>query len=186
MTEQKKININGQRVDYRLRRQARVRYLRLIIEHDGSLLVSAPKTYPVFLIKQFIFSRWSWVVKNLTKIKLNPSILFIQHSSKEIEEYKAKTRLLVKDRLKYFNQYYHFKYNRVAIRNQKTRWGSCSSSQNLNFNYKLCLIPSDIADYIIVHEFCHLAEMNHSARFYDLVRKTIPDYKDRQKRLRKI
>jgi len=77
-------------------------------------------------------------------------------------------------------------FKRVAIRNQKSRWGSCSSQKNLNFNYRLCLLPSDIAEYIIVHELCHLQEMNHSVKFWRLVEKTIPDYKFRQKRLKKI
>ncbi|MBT6691369.1 M48 family metallopeptidase [Candidatus Parcubacteria bacterium] len=184
--EERSIKIDGQEYSYKLRRKKRVKYIRLMIESDGSLVVSAPKTYPVFLIKQFISSRWDWVVVNLAKMKSNPSILHVQHSPSQIKKYKEITRELTQRRLKYFNQYYQLSYRRISIRNQKTRWGSCSSDNNLNFNYRLCLLPSEIADYIIVHELCHLAEMNHSVKFWRVVEKTIPDYKFLEKRLKKI
>src|SRR3989344_1851867 len=73
-------------------------------------------------------------------------------------------RIFVENRLSYFNKIYNFEINRVAIKNTTARWGSCSSKRNLNFNYK------------IVHELCHLGELNHSKRFWALVRKAIPDY----------
>jgi len=67
----------------------------------------------------------------------------------------------------------------------RSRWGSCSVSGNLNFNYKLIHLPEDIAEYIVAHELCHLAEFNHSKKFWELVSKTIPDHKLRRKRLKK-
>ena len=184
--EKRNINISGKNYGYTLRRKARVKYLRLSIEHDGTLVLTAPVTYPVFLIKQFLSSRFDWIVQGLEKKKANPTILGIKHSEIEIRQYKKQARILVRERLKYFNQHYTFKYNRVAIRNQKSRWGSCSSSKNLNFNYRLTILPLELADYIIVHELCHLGEMNHSVKFWRLVSKTIPDYKNRQKKLKKI
>lgn len=92
-------------------------------------------------------------------------------------KYKKDAEILVKERLEYFNQFYNYKWGRVAIRNQKTRWGSCSKKGNLNFNYKIVLLNPSQADYIIVHELCHLKEFNHSGRFWDLVAKAVPDYK---------
>lgn len=86
-------------------------------------------------------------------------------------------RALVHARLEYFNQYYNFSYNKVAIRNQKTRWGSCSSKGNLNFSVRILTLPPDAQDYLIVHELCHLKEFNHSSRFWDLVAEQVPDYK---------
>lgn len=184
--EDKKINIDGEDYPFTLRRKSRARYVRLTIEHDGTLMVTAPITYPVFLVKKFLISRAKWLVNNLTKIKNNPNIFSIRHSSEQIKQYKKQTRVLVLDRLNYFNQFYNFHYNRISIRNQKSRWGSCSSQKNLNFNYRLCLLPIDAAEYIIVHELCHLQEMNHSVKFWQLVAQTIPDYKIRQKKLKKI
>lgn len=99
-------------------------------------------------------------------------------------KYKKQANILIKERLEYFNQFYNYKYGRVAIRNQKTRWGSCSKKGNLNFNYKIVLLTPKQADYIIVHELCHLKEFNHSQRFWDLVAKAVPDYKEVRHSLR--
>ena len=85
-------------------------------------------------------------------------------------------RIFVENRISYFNKFYNFKINRIAIKNTKTRWGSCSSKGNLNFNYKIIYLKPELADYLIVHELCHLGELNHSRRFWVLVSKTIPDY----------
>jgi len=86
--------------------------------------------------------------------------------------------------LEYFNTFYNFKWGRVTIRNQKTRWGSCSKKGNLNFNYKIALLKPSQADYIIVHELCHLKEFNHGKNFWSLVAQTIPDYKEVRSSLR--
>lgn len=89
-------------------------------------------------------------------------------------------------RLEYFNQFYGFTYRRVTIKNTVSRWGSCSKQGNLNFNYRIATLPSDISDYIIVHELCHLGEFNHSKNFWNLVEKTIPNYQELRNRLKKI
>ncbi|MDD5749621.1 MAG: SprT family zinc-dependent metalloprotease [Patescibacteria group bacterium] len=185
-TEQRKIKIQGLDYPYTLRRRPYTRTLRLSLAQDGSLTVTVPSLYPIFLLKKFLISRFDWIAKNVEKIKSNPSIFGLRHTELQVRQYKKQTRILVKSRLEYFNQFYGFSYRRVAIRNQKSRWGSCSTDKNLNFNYRLCLLPPEIADYIIVHELCHTREMNHSPAFWQLVAKTIPDYKIRKANLRKI
>lgn len=107
-------------------------------------------------------------------------------STKSYLLHKESACKLVRERLEYFNQFYGFKYNKVAIRNQKTRWGSCSKRGNLNFSYKLALLPPHLADYIIVHELCHLKEFNHSQAFWDLVGKQILNYKDLRNQIKNI
>ncbi len=107
-------------------------------------------------------------------------------NSLEYAEHKNKAREIALSRLAYFNSYYHFPIKRVAIRNQKTRWGSCSKKGNLNFNYKIATLPPALSDYIIVHELCHLGEFNHSPAFWKLVEKTIPNYKKIKKEFKKI
>lgn len=67
-------------------------------------------------------------------------------------------------------------YGRVAIRDQKSRWGSCSARHNLNFNWKLIMAPPEALEYVVIHELCHLIEFNHSPRFWNLVRKLMPEY----------
>tara|TARA_B100000508_G_C11463608_1_gene280418 strand:+ start:1093 stop:1521 length:429 start_codon:yes stop_codon:yes gene_type:complete len=97
--------------------------------------------------------------------------------TKHYKEHKEAARELTLARLKHFNQHYQLEWNRVAIRNQRRCWGSCTSLKNLNFNYKILLLPPHLRDYIIVHELCHLAELNHGKRFWSLVEEQIPDYK---------
>ena len=91
--------------------------------------------------------------------------------------HKEKARALVHSRLAHWNQFYGYTYGRVAIRDQRSRWGSCSSRRNLNFNYRLVFIPIELVDYVIVHELCHLEHFNHSELFWCAVAKALPDYK---------
>lgn len=104
--------------------------------------------------------------------------------TKHYQTHKAAARELVLARLEHFNQHYHYEWNRVAIRNQRRCWGSCSSLKNLNFSYRLLFLPPHLCDYIIVHELCHLAEMNHRQQFWALVAEQIPNYKERIAELR--
>ena len=98
-------------------------------------------------------------------------------------ENKETARRLIMERVEYYNQFYKFSYNKIRIKNQKTRWGSCSSKDNLNFNYKIIFLEKKLQDYIIIHELCHLREMNHSENFWKLVAETMPDYREIRKRL---
>jgi predicted metal-dependent hydrolase len=98
---------------------------------------------------------------------------------------REQARRFVENKLNRFNKFYRFEINRIAIKNTKTRWGSCSSKRNLNFNYKIIYLRPELADYLIVHELCHLGELNHSKRFWTLVVKTIPNYVEINKELRR-
>jgi predicted metal-dependent hydrolase len=105
---------------------------------------------------------------------------------KEYKKYKEQARAVVIRKIIEFNASYNFNFGRISIRNQKTRWGSCSKKGNLNFNYRLVFIPDALVDYIIVHELCHLGEFNHSKNFWNLVARTIPDHAQFRKQLRQI
>jgi len=100
------------------------------------------------------------------------------------EFYKKKAEEVIHDRLQFFNEHYNLKYNRITFRNQKTRWGSCSSAKNLNFNYRLMMAPIEIIDYVVVHEMCHLKYMNHSAAFWKFVAEKMPNHKELRKWLK--
>lgn len=106
--------------------------------------------------------------------------------TKHYVENKEAARSLTLARLAHFNQHYNFSWNRVAIRNQRRCWGSCSSAKNLNFNYKILLLPAHLRDYIIVHELCHLKHMHHGQIFWDLVAEQIPDYKKCVRELKQV
>ncbi|MEZ4200718.1 MAG: M48 family metallopeptidase [Candidatus Paceibacterota bacterium] len=104
--------------------------------------------------------------------------------TKHYVAHKEAARELTLARLQHFNQHYGFSWNRVAIRNQRRCWGSCTSLKNLNFSYKILFLPAELRDYIIVHELCHLAELNHSPQFWALVAETMPAYRAQRSLLR--
>lgn len=106
--------------------------------------------------------------------------------TKHYVAHKEMARGVIVERLQYWNSHYGYTYNRVAIRNQKTCWGSCSANGNLNFNYKLAFLPPHLMDYVVVHELCHLAELNHGKGFWALVEQTLPTYKEHIKELKAI
>jgi len=106
--------------------------------------------------------------------------------TKHYLQHKENARELILTRLHYYNQHYGLEWKRVAIRNQRSCWGSCTSLKNLNFSYKMLFLPDELVDYIIVHELCHLIELNHGRDFWALVEVQIPDYKDRIKKLKQI
>lgn len=104
-----------------------------------------------------------------------------------IKDYTAKkraARLLVLELIEKVNKIYNFEYGQIAIRNQKTRWGSCSNHGNLNFNYRIVDLPPRLAEYIVIHELCHLKEMNHATSFWNLVAVAMPDYKEARAELK--
>jgi predicted metal-dependent hydrolase len=107
----------------------------------------------------------------------------IAGTQQEYALHKQRALEFVQRRLRELNVAYGFTYNRVTVRNQRTRWGSCSAKGNLSFHYKVVLLPPHLADYVLVHELCHLKEFNHSRKFWDLVRQTIPNPVEYKKEL---
>jgi predicted metal-dependent hydrolase len=99
-------------------------------------------------------------------------------------KHREAARVFVHERLEYFNKHYGFRYGRVSIKDTTSRWGSCSRLGNLNFSYRLVLLPRELADYVIVHELCHLKQFDHSQKFWDLVAEQAPEYKRLRKELR--
>ncbi|NLB51362.1 MAG: M48 family metallopeptidase [Syntrophomonadaceae bacterium] len=99
--------------------------------------------------------------------------------------YRLMAEAYIKLRLQYFQALLNVKPNKVTIKNQKTRWGSCSSKGNLNFNWRIIMAPANVVDYLVIHELCHMTHPNHSKAFWDLVAKIMPDYKERKNWLNK-
>lgn len=107
-----------------------------------------------------------------------------RRNHKHYVRHKEQARALVGARLAHFNAYYGHTVGRVFIKNSKSRWGSCSSAGNLNFNYKLMFLPQEVLDYVVVHELCHLAVFNHGPEFWRKVSEVLPNYKDLRRLLR--
>jgi predicted metal-dependent hydrolase len=181
----KLIAINKEDISYTLRKSKRARKMRLAVYCDGSVVVTTPHWMGQILAERFIREKAGWLARKIAFFKERKTLIVKKGTRGEYLKHKENTRALVKERLEYFNSFYGFNFKTINIKNQKTRWGSCSKKGNLNFNYKLALLAPHLADYIIVHELCHLAEFNHSRKFWDLVAKTIPEHKRLRKELNK-
>lgn len=181
---ERKINLQGKIIGYNLKKNSRSKNLNLTISRDGKLGLTIPKYFPVFLAEKFIKEKADWIIKKIEHWEKNKTNIILGGNKKDYLEKKESALILVENRINYFNKLCNFSINRVVIKNQKTRWGSCSKSRNLNFNYKIVYLSEVLADYIIVHELCHLKEMNHSYRFWNLVEAIIPDWKKRRKQLK--
>lgn len=169
---------------YTLKQNAKARHLRISIHPGGEVIVTVPKNVSTTIVEKFLKEKQTWIEAKVRVMEKYPKVIKASLSKKEITVLKQKTRAFVEEKLPHFNKHYQYSWNTVAIRGQKTRWGSCSKKGNLNFNYKIALLPENLADYIVVHELCHLGEFNHSVRFWNLVSQTIPDYKKRRGELK--
>lgn len=169
---------------YTLRKSKRARRMRLAVYCDGSVVVTVPQDAAMGVVERFIADKKQWIGNKIEFFKTLDRGVICAGSKKEYQEHKCQALQLASERMQYFNEIYGFSFNRISIRNQKTRWGSCSSKKNLNINYRIVFLPKAMQDYIVVHELCHLKEMNHTHRFWHLVQKTLPDYLEIKKKLR--
>lgn len=176
--------------EYVVVRSRKAKTMRISIYPDCTVKVTAPFFLPDILIRSFVLSKSRWMTKKLDYFAKHPvssTKSFLNNlKDKDFKRSKDKALKMVNERLLFFNGHYGFKYKRVSVRDQKSRWGSCSHNGNLNFNYKIMFLDPVFQDYIIVHELCHIKELNHSTRFWSLVSETIPDYRDIRKKLRDL
>mgnify|MGYP000355495951 CR=1 FL=1 len=181
-------------VQYEVVESTRARNLRVTVYPDGRVLVTKPHRVSMGRVAPFIEARRAWIQSaqerfkkaKLRKEKTGRTDIQLPRPRRGSAEYKAlveQARALVTHKLGYFNAQYQFSYGTIAIRNQRTRWGSCSNKNNLSFNYRIALLPEALVDYLVVHELCHTKEHNHSARFWKQVERTIPDYTARRAQL---
>lgn len=158
--------------------------LAIQITPDGSVKVRAPKRCPKSTIECFLNEKESWILKHVNKAMQNPPVMKNLLSVQERNRYIKIARDIFTQKTAYYASILNVTYGRITIREQKTRWGSCSSEGNLNFNWRLIFAPEEVLDYIVVHELAHRREMNHSQAFYAIVKSILPDYKKSQKWLR--
>ncbi len=171
---------------YSIKRSRRARRVTITVHHTGDVIVTLPLLMPAFTAHRFVEKKSEWIQKMQQKLKERfENKTVIKQTRKDYLVHKKLALEFITSCLEHYNKIYNFSYKRIAIRNQKSRWGSCSSKGNLNFNYALVHLPQELADYIVVHELCHLKEMNHSKAFWNLVGVAIPDYKAKRATLKK-
>jgi predicted metal-dependent hydrolase len=181
--EQITLEIAGQKITATLKTSRRARQARLEIGASGLIIVK-PWGVPRFFIERFIKRQTPWIQKNLARYATATALPSVGRAELKIIKKRAAQQLIT--RLEFYNLHYHLTYRRLTVRDQKTRWGSCSPDKALSFNYRLLQVPPELLDYVVVHELCHLQEMNHSARFWSLVGETLPDYRQRRRALQRF
>ncbi len=161
--------------------------LAIQITSDGKVRVRAPKRCPKSMIDSFLYEKQNWILKHLkqAEVRREQAAAKPELSARDRKRYIELARDIFTRKTSYYAQILGVSYGRISIREQKTRWGSCSSEGNLNYNWRLIFAPEDVLDYVVVHELAHRKEMNHSKAFYAVVASALPDYKKPQDWLRK-
>ena len=165
-------------IQYTVRKSARAKRMRLAVYCDGSVVLTSPVRMRTSVIERFFEDKKNWILKKLEMFQSTDPALLQIHSDEDFQNRKSEALALVKCRVKHFNKVMGVSWNDVVIKNQKTRWGSCSKKGNLNINYKILYLPRKMQDYVIVHEMCHLKEFNHSKKFWRLLESVLPDYQE--------
>lgn len=155
------------------------------LKSDG-LTVRAPRGMSRREIDAFLESKRSWIEKHLSKMQAWQEALekLSPFTMDEIRKLADKALVVIPKKVKKYAPIVGVTYGRITIRNQRSRWGSCSSKGNLNFNCLLMLFPEEVIDYVVVHELCHRKHMNHSVAFYAEVERVFPEYRKCQKWLK--
>lgn len=142
------------------------------------LIVRAPNRTTKREADEFVRKHEAWIIKKREQIAARKAMerAVPRLSEEELRVLSQMAKKVIPERVAYYAQRMGASYGRITLRCQKTRWGSCSAKQNLNFNILLMLTPPEVLDSVVVHELCHLFEMNHSARFYERVYAVYPEY----------
>lgn len=143
------------------------------------IVVRAPIRISDHEITLFLDRKWSWITNHLQQIQERQQALgkFDPYTYEELKALAEQALRVIPAKVEYYASLIGVDYGKITIRNQRTRWGSCSSKGNLNFNCLLMLLPEQVIDSVVVHELCHRKHMNHSAQFYAEIDKVFPNYK---------
>lgn len=151
------------------------------VRPDLRVIVRAPKRASNREIMKFVEQKQDWIAKHLAQMQIRYEETRRRKEKQfiddDIRKMKDEAKKVIPDRVKYYADIMGVTFGKITIKNQKTRWGSCSSKGNLNFNCLLMLTPDKVRDYVVIHELCHLKQMNHSKMFWAEVEKVMPDYK---------
>ena len=166
--------------------RSRRKTLALQIEKDGTVLVRAPYLFPEHEIMGFVEKHRDWIAEHRSRVlaQAEERKNTVHLTEQELQDLAGAAGKDLPRRAAHFASVIGVSYGRITIRNQKTKWGSCSSRGNLNFNCLLMLAPEYVRDYVVVHELCHRKQMNHSPAFWEEVEKVLPDYRNAKKWLR--
>lgn len=157
----------------------------MTVHCDGRVVVVLPETTPLDAAEAIFRQHFRWIVVQLEKFRRFRDHVFLPRGRREYLARREEARDLANSLLRQLNSGGRWRYKRVAIKDLRRNWGSCSRLGNLNFNYRLIHLPIRLAEYVVAHELCHLEVFNHSSRFWSLLGSLVPDWRDRRRELRR-
>lgn len=173
-------------LEYDLMRSKR-KTLALYVKQDGSIEVRAPLKTSRAYIDEFVFRKRGWIESTRNRLSARQAAKkTVRMTQEEVTQYKTQAKEYLRLKCRYFSEIMGLRHGEIKINGAKTRWGSCNRKGDVNFTWRLLLAPEELVDYVVVHELAHLKEMNHSDRFWSIVERTMPDYRERREKLREL
>ena len=188
MITEYKISEEGRSVCIQVIRSAR-KSIGLEIKAGGEVFARIPARFSDWELKRFLEEHKGWIFDKLRlsrERKENRKAVEAPRMEEMTAAEIARMKERFLERVRHYSGLMGITFGRITVRNQKTRWGSCSEKGNLNFNYLLYFLPKVLLDYVVVHELAHRRHMNHSGEFWAEVEKYFPEYKECRKKLKKI
>lgn len=172
----------------KLRRRRGLRGFRVAVARDGQVTVTTSRFVPILFIRRFVAQQQPWITEAQSRLREQGYTLPWSRTRARARflSHRESARVLVQRLIANLNQQEEWKYAQIAIRDQRTRWGSCSARGVLSFNYRIVFLPEHLAEYIVAHELCHLREHNHGVRFWALLEQVIADAQARRVALRAL
>ena len=164
--------------------------LGLEVSRNGQVKLRAPRRVSDGALQNFARQKEAWIIEKHLMMEEKRKAESLQQDPDYVKDpaleqaYRRQAKARLEERAAYFASRMGVSYQRISVRAAKTRWGSCSAKGNLNFHWKLILMPPQVLDYVVVHELAHRKEMNHSPAFWAEVEKILPDYRERRKWLK--
>ncbi|MFZ1720754.1 MAG: M48 family metallopeptidase [Candidatus Moraniibacteriota bacterium] len=168
------IESSGRKIPYKVIRRKGMRRMLLSFSSGGELILTAPRLTPAFFINAFLEKSRSWIDTHLARILTRQDT--VSHQKSEYLEKRGEAHRIIERRVIELAIRHGFQYQKISIRNQQTRFGSCSRSGNLSFHYRIAFFTPEERDYVIIHELCHLRHFNHSLAFWNEVSRFSPNY----------
>jgi predicted metal-dependent hydrolase len=179
------LSLSDGEVPVAIRTVARVRAIRVSVDREGAVRISKPRWVAKRDAFAFAAKHVPWIEgERRARVATRRAYphLALSYDTTTRRAARARAEALVAD----VNRTYGFRVGSVSIRNQSTRWGSCSQEGNLSFNYRIVSLSPELATYLVAHELCHIAEPNHGPRFWELVGRAVPEYRNLRRALRRL
>lgn len=173
----KEVQIENSTLQYSIKKSKRAKRMRIAVYCDCSIVVTSPQSISETQIQKFIRLKADWIAKKIAffcSLQIHPDIAI--QSEQHYLQHKEKALKTISERVHKLSEKYQFEPNEIRVKMLKTKWGSCSVKKNLNFNYKVLFLSAELRDYVIIHELCHLKVMNHSQKFWNEIKKHVPNY----------